>query len=133
MTTAAQTFRTRWPWAVLLLGVLGTGAFFRFFSPSADVYPLCVFHASTGFDCPVCGTSRGIHALVHGEWLQAFGLNPFTLLLLVWLGGYSVYRLLRPMKPMPASSIPKQKKRMRILFLVFFVGWMVFSVARNLV
>jgi hypothetical protein len=131
--STVHPFCERWPWALALLGVLGTGSFFLFFSPSADVYPACVFHAATGFDCPVCGTSRGIHALVHGEWLQALGFNPFTVLLLLWLGGYSVYRLLRPMKTVQASSIPKQKKRMRNLFLVFFVGWMVFSVARNLV
>lgn len=131
MKTAIQALRMRWPWAVLLLGVLGTGAFFRFFSPSADAYPLCVFHASTGFDCPVCGTSRGIHALVHGEWLQALGFNPFTVLLLVGLGGYSVYRLLMPGKVAQALSITNQKKRTRILFLIFFLGWMLFSVLRN--
>lgn len=36
----------------------------------------CPFHLLTGFDCPFCGGQRMIVALLHGQWSEAFWLNP---------------------------------------------------------
>ncbi len=53
-------------------------------------YPPCPFHLATGLFCPGCGSGRAVHALVHGEWARALGLNPLLVLLLpfgvAWLG-----------------------------------------------
>jgi hypothetical protein len=40
----------------------------------------CPFHAVTGLDCPGCGTTRGMHDLLHGDVAAALDHN---LLLLV--------------------------------------------------
>lgn len=42
---------------------------------------VCPFRALTGFTCPGCGTTRGLHHLLHGDLWGAFQLNPFTMLL----------------------------------------------------
>lgn len=43
-------------------------------------YPPCVFHAATGLHCPGCGSSRAVHAALHGEWLRALHDNALLLL-----------------------------------------------------
>jgi hypothetical protein len=49
-------------------------------------FPSCPFRALTGLLCPLCGSLRAAHALLHGHLVEAFLLNPFTLAGgLVWL------------------------------------------------
>lgn len=45
----------------------------------------CVFHAVTGWDCPLCGGTRLGAALLHGELAAAFGWNPLVFVGLVVL------------------------------------------------
>ena len=36
----------------------------------------CPFHVITGLECPLCGSQRMFWALLHGQWAEAFWLNP---------------------------------------------------------
>jgi hypothetical protein len=45
-------------------------------------FPPCVFKAITGFYCIGCGLTRALHALVHGDILRAFSMNPLAVLVL---------------------------------------------------
>lgn len=45
----------------------------------------CVFHAVTGWDCPLCGGTRLGAALLHGEVAAAFAWNPLVFVGLVVL------------------------------------------------
>lgn len=36
----------------------------------------CPFHVITGLNCPLCGGQRMLVALWHGQWTEAFWLNP---------------------------------------------------------
>ncbi|MCR4994724.1 MAG: DUF2752 domain-containing protein [Bacteroidales bacterium] len=36
----------------------------------------CPFHLITGLDCPFCGGQRMLVALFHGQWSEAFWMNP---------------------------------------------------------
>ncbi len=47
------------------------------------LYPTCPFHALTGWWCPGCGSLRALHALAHGQVVQAISLNAVTMLILV--------------------------------------------------
>jgi hypothetical protein len=52
-------------------------------------YPPCLLHLATGLHCPGCGTTRGLHALLHGDWRQALAYNAMLLLLVptaLWSG-----------------------------------------------
>jgi hypothetical protein len=40
--------------------------------------PSCPLRALTGLLCPLCGTLRAAHALLHGRVLDAVALNPFV-------------------------------------------------------
>jgi hypothetical protein len=56
----------------------------RNFDPNSahSPFPPCLFHAVTGLYCPGCGTTRALHALVHGNLPQAMAMNPLAVLLL---------------------------------------------------
>lgn len=72
--------------ALLVIGIL---TFFDPFSAS-NVLPPCLFHALTHLYCPGCGTTRALHALLHGEPVLAVRMNPLTVIalplipLMVW-------------------------------------------------
>jgi hypothetical protein len=61
-----------------------------FFDPArCAIYPVCPWHALTGWDCPGCGTLRAFHQLTHGNLAAAWRLNPMAVALApvgCWLG-----------------------------------------------
>jgi hypothetical protein len=49
-------------------------------------FPSCPFYAITGWQCPLCGSLRALHALLHGAPLVALAFNPLTIVGLgMWL------------------------------------------------
>ena len=49
-------------------------------------FPSCPLHALTGWLCPLCGSLRALHALLHGAPAAAFAFNPLTTLAVpAWL------------------------------------------------
>ena len=47
------------------------------------VVPSCPLRTLTGIPCPLCGSTRGVIAAVHGHLGHALALNPASLLVLV--------------------------------------------------
>lgn len=45
-------------------------------SPDSGIMPACIFKKVTGWECPGCGSQRMLHALLHGEVLEACRYNP---------------------------------------------------------
>ena len=79
--------------SVLAVVVVIAGLTFLYiWSPSEISYfPRCPFLALTGYQCPGCGTLRGIHALLHFRIVDALRYNllmvasiPVILLMLIW-------------------------------------------------
>lgn len=67
------------------------------FDPNAagNPFPPCMFYAFTGHYCIGCGLTRALHALVHGDVVRAFSLNPLGLvtlavvpLMMLWSAGW---------------------------------------------
>jgi hypothetical protein len=58
----------------------GAAAFVALRDPSApgSFLPGCTFHRMTGWWCPGCGLTRGVHHLLHGDIARAVGSNVFT-------------------------------------------------------
>ena len=112
---------------LVMLG-LGIGLVVYCFDPTqTPFYPVCTFHQVTGLNCPGCGTTRSLYALLHGRWLVALRDNALfiaTLAVLslraVWLGLRHLRRL--PPRPIiPTSSL-----------IPWLVIALIFGVARNL-
>jgi len=91
--------------AALIWATLAAGATYLFiFEPGkSGLFPGCPFRALTGFTCPGCGSTRGLHYLLHGDVVAAFELNPLLILslpfLLYALGRYTIAAVRgRPLK-----------------------------------
>ncbi|HNU08177.1 MAG TPA: DUF2752 domain-containing protein [Pyrinomonadaceae bacterium] len=41
----------------------------------SSIFPACPLLSVTGFACPGCGVTRGLHALFHGDVLKALDFN----------------------------------------------------------
>lgn len=71
MNSTAQKIspaNVRFAVAVLAATVAGGMAVVYFFNPSAyHFYPVCQFHRLTGLNCPGCGATRALYALLHGD------------------------------------------------------------------
>jgi hypothetical protein len=67
--------------ALVALALLGGIAILLFFNPSEhSFYPICLLHATTGLQCPGCGSLRALHQILHGNVVAAFKFNPITVL-----------------------------------------------------
>ena len=102
---------------------IAAGATYLFlFNPSNQsdqiFFPACPFRTLTGFACPGCGSTRGLHRLVHGDVIGAFEFNPLMVLSLPFL----LYALVR-YTAAAVSGRPLQKHFLNPKYI-----WMLFAV-----
>lgn len=63
-------------WTVIGTGVVLTGVVLYYFNPvECRWLPPCLFHKLTGLYCPGCGSTRAVHALLHGDVATAARFN----------------------------------------------------------
>jgi hypothetical protein len=79
--------------ALLIWLSIAIGATYIFiFEPGkTGFFPACPFRTLTGFTCPGCGSTRGLHRLLHGDIVSALKFNPLMVLSLPFL----LYALMR--------------------------------------
>jgi len=66
---------------------VGVAGVVFFFNPATHkFYPVCQFHRLTGLNCPGCGMTRALYALLHGNIFSAFRDNALFVLGLGALG-----------------------------------------------
>jgi Protein of unknown function (DUF2752) len=92
----------------------------------------CLLKMTTGWDCPLCGTTRMGAAVMRGDVLAAWHFNPVALLggtaLVAWFLGALLYQagwLRRPM-PRPRGTAG------RVMAGALVVVLAVFTIGRNL-
>lgn len=108
--------------AVVLIAV------FLFDPSQARWMPKCVFHALTGWQCPGCGFTRALHAVMHGHPLQALRYNYFFIIsiplaIAVAFTSWSHSRMAHRLKP-----IVQGRSVILGYVALFFVWW----IARNI-
>ena len=116
--------------AVVVLGAtaLGVGALVFFFNPGTHhFYPVCLFHALTGLNCPGCGMTRALYALLHGNVLAALKDNALFVAALAALAVWGARLAVRKWRDQPATS----KISPKVLWLLLVLS-LLFGGARNL-
>jgi len=81
-----------------LLGFVAVGlaAVVYCFNPATSgIYPVCQFHQWTGLNCPGCGATRGLYALLHGQVRVALRDNALLVAGLVFILGRGGWWLTR--------------------------------------
>ena len=85
--------------ALLAAALLLSAALLLYPPTRTRLYPACPIHLFFGIDCPGCGATRALAALLHGHLTEALGLNALFVLLLpiAFAGAFESYRrALRP-------------------------------------
>ena len=117
----------------LVAGILGLialaiAAVVFFFNPATHrIYPVCQFHQLTSLDCPGCGLTRSLYALLHGNVLAALHDNALFIGGIVFLaarGGW--FALNRRLGRRNAEFFP-----LKFLWPLLILA-LIFTVLRNL-
>jgi len=106
--------------ALLIWLSIAIGATYLFiFEPGkTGFFPACPFRMLTGFTCPGCGSTRGLHRLLHGDIISALEFNPLMVLSLPFL----LYALVR-YTAAAVSGRPLQRHNLDAKYI-----WMLFGV-----
>jgi Protein of unknown function (DUF2752) len=77
LNSAAQRRRHAWTGlaAAFLLAIAAAVLLLRFPPDQYSFYPRCPIHTYLHLQCPGCGTTRALAALLHGRLREAFHLN----------------------------------------------------------
>lgn len=88
----------------------GSGVLYTFSPTEHHFYPICLFHALTGWQCPGCGGTRALYQLLHLNVGQALHYNALVTLLaplaLVWFIFWYSSIVLRGQSPTLRISRP---------------------------
>ena len=117
-------------WAALAVGAAaGCAAILLRFPPTAySFYPRCPIHEYLHLQCPGCGATRALAALLHGRVAEAMHFNALFVVLLPVLAGYAAVCCYRAWKTVEFRW--PQPPRMAVYGVL--VVAVVFMVARNL-
>jgi len=77
-------------------------------SISAALGVRCIFRALVGFPCPGCGVIRSLTALAHGDFAQAWLMNPAGLIVAIVLASQFLVGLLVQLGLVPFESRLRQ-------------------------
>jgi hypothetical protein len=101
----------------------------RFPPDRYNFYPRCPIYLYFHLQCPGCGASRALAALLRGHIAEALHLNPLTTLLLPLALLYSTHHLWRQRHDIQALTWPNPPRYAVYALLVVAA---VFTIARNL-
>src|SRR5690606_9562920 len=124
-----KTNAERWL-AAAGLSVMTFGAWFLwYFDPTKTHFlPVCPMLSLTGFACPGCGMTRGMHALLHGDIVTALNYNALIPFFVIFAGYLFISMVLVVTR---GRGIPKWTYTPQTLFTVLGI-MLVFGFLRNL-
>ena len=100
-----------------------------YFNPAtAGFFPVCPLLSLTGLACPGCGMTRGLHALLHGNFAGALDYNLLLPAILFFFGYLFVSLVLTVAR---GRGLDFKLFTPKVIW-GFFAAALVFSVVRNL-
>ncbi len=114
--------------APLAIATVAAVVLFCFPPEQYSFYPQCPIYRYLHLQCPGCGTTRALAALLHGNIVEAFRLDALTMLLMPLAVIYAIlwYRHFLQRK---AFSLPKPRPFAVYAALAIAIA---FTIARNL-
>ncbi len=132
---AERSPRTRRMTPVIATGVGTVAALtYLFFNDPNEPghFPACPTKAILGVDCPGCGSTRALYALIHGNVTRAADHNILLVVmvpfLLFWYGRWAFYAWTGKPRPVPSPANARLRQWGTIALLVIVI---VFGVIRN--
>jgi len=107
---------------------IGAAVLLRFPPGQYSFYPQCPIYRYLHIQCPGCGTTRALAALLHGNVTEALRLNAFTTFLIPFAALYTAacYRRFLQRKPIQLPRLPHSAVYVTLALAA------IFSIVRNL-
>ena len=121
----ADTFRAAAPVAVVLLAA---GVLLRFPPAQYSFYPVCPVHEFLHLQCPGCGATRAVAALLRGDIAEAMHFNALVTLMLPFAAVYGVFCYWRFVQ---RETIHWTQPPRAVVYAAFCVA-VIFTAIRNL-
>jgi len=112
-------------WGMVGLLILGAA---RLVPPTLTNWYKCPFHSVTGIPCLTCGMTRAFRHVIHGQFTEAFGLNPLGSVLCILTLFYVFYALALVIFRLPRPRVRLESRAARWtlrlgLPLILLVNW----------
>lgn len=91
---------------------------------------VCYFKTLTKLPCPACGMTRSFSAISHGEFSQAWDLNPFGYAMYAFLIFFLLMSTLNVFFPGIEEYLLRRKRYLPYLLTVFLSSLILFGVYR---
>ncbi|NLV52905.1 MAG: DUF2752 domain-containing protein [Bacteroidales bacterium] len=126
-----ETKHAQWLPLIILFMVAVVGVVvYAVIDPSTSLWvPKCPFHILTGWSCPACGLQRSLHAMLHGQLLQALAFNYFFIFSIPYAIVLVVAEVLKNLK---RGDVFINMVHRPILAKVYIVLFFVWGVLRNI-
>lgn len=98
-------------------------------NPATSSLGPCYFHELTGLSCPTCGMTRSLHAALHLDLAEAIRYHWMGIIFLVMLFLGMIKFSYEGMSGWRLQMVLERWQR-RGIFLVVFLPWLVFWIAR---
>ena len=112
--------------AVAVIVIAGIAIYSTFDPSTVRFFPRCTFLTLTGLKCPGCGTQRAIHALLHGNFLEAVRFNAMMVASVPLLALYGYAEIVRKSKPRFYNKVNSTP-----IILTIFVLVVLWCILRN--
>lgn len=86
----------------------------------------CVFHRITGLQCPGCGSTRMLSAILRLDLKGAYDANPFLLVTSPFLAFEVIYEFI-----LPHDNL-RFKRVNNVLLIIYCAALIIFGILRNL-
>lgn len=104
-------------------------AVYAFVDPSQAWWmPKCPVYTFTGWQCPGCGSQRAVHALLQGDFSEAFAHNALFLLMIPFLALMAYAEFSRLRRPRLYRALNRPVVIISVSMLI--LSW---AVVRNLI
>lgn len=117
---------------VIFLSLVGVGSIglllllFLYNPQEVPFYPRCPIYMLSGYQCPGCGSLRAIHALLHGQIVQAWHYNSLLFFAIPAVAYYfTLIALRRKYAWAEHLYIQSGKAIVQYLFVLFVLLWVV--------